>query len=87
MWPDNNLAGIDSLFEGLLGSGSLTQLSITTRLSEQVVQTMLPLLINAPKASTESGKRILTADRPHVEWEEQKLSLMDGDIGDVYAFG
>ena len=43
----NDFDAADSLFDGLRGSRSLVKLSITPRFSVQLVQTMLPFLMNA----------------------------------------
>ena len=49
LYISNSMDAVDSLFEGLRGSRSLTQLDIALRLSEQLVQPVLPFLMNAPK--------------------------------------
>ena len=87
----NRLAAIDSLFEGLRGSRSLTYLGIATRLSEQVVQSMQPFLMNAPELKELDLNLGSASLRPILRTLNgrsiEKLSLMDGDIGDISVFG
>ena len=85
------LVAIDSLFDGLRSSRSLNILAVEPRLSEQLVQSILPLLTNAPKLKELRLNLGSSSLRPIVRalnWRGiEKLVLMNGDIGDVSAIG
>ena len=87
----DSIPGIDSLVEGMNGSRSLARLVITERLSEQLVQSMLPFLTNAPKLKELRLNLESASLRPIVRTLNgrniEKLSLADGDIGDISAIG
>ena len=93
LYISNLMDAVGSLFEGLRGSRSLTQLDIALRLSEQLVQSVLPFLMNAPKLKElglnlgrETLRPILrTLNGSTIE----KLSLENSDIadGDLSAIG
>ena len=82
---------VDSFFDELRGSRSLIHIDIGIRLSEQSVQSILPFLMNAPKLKGLRLNLESASLRPIVRALNgrniEKLSLADGDIGDISAIG
>ena len=82
---------VGSLFDEPGGSRSLIRIDIDIRLSEQLVQSVLTFLMNAPKLKGLRLNLESASLRPIVRALNgrsiESLSLMDGDIGDASAFG
>ena len=82
---------VGSLFDEPGGSRSLIRIDIDIRLSEQLVQSVLTFLMNAPKLKGLRLNLESASLRPIVRALNgrniEKLSLADGDIGDISAIG